>query len=549
MKSALLPTSFGICGSCVSVDIFTYNKDSRGELTDHPAMRDNTFFQTKRRPTRPLEGLRHDSSLHTMWLRTAYDGQVFEFLHENVGEYCLIDLVDERFDLFEYDGQNFVSHFFEESNFFELVERNQCSYFSQRDIPEPIAEQYIKHFCEQLMSIYPAKKIIINRFLLADKYYNKKNEIKDFSNTNQLVHISKSKDLFPKWYDLFVKYLPGCRELILDKEYLAFDSHPRGLSPTHRTMDYYKDAYISLLGIINQDYKEQRKKPLESFAPVMKVSDKDVSILKALGCSQYLSTTLIRMQNITTLKGKKILWICNKSVPATAIRSLKIDKFCQIFVPNGDIEEKTLINKYPDLQLLHDRPIAPSKIFTSRNFAYYYGELSELNTDFLDQFDVVFFDDIEYTHDFGLCLDNLYKVLRHGGTFIAKTGRTWSSPDGNKWNCGVLDNYIRNTNDIFSFCHLLSTPKEISKIIEKKYKYEPESRNDKAICIYTGDKKLNHMFYEDYETAVRNSLFARKRIAPIYPVSVSEDTMSLLKERYMGYCNFNYKSLLIACNK
>ena len=549
MKTSLLPTSFGVCGSCVSVDIFTYNRDSQGELIDHLAMRDNTFFQTKTRPSKPLKELRHNSSLHTMWLRTAYDGQVFEFLYENEGEYCLIDLVDERFDLFEYDGQNFVSHFFEESNFFDLVEKKQCSYFSQGDIPEPIAEKYIKQFCEQLMSIYPANKIIINRFFLADKYYNKNNEIKEFSNANQMNHISKSKDLFPKWYDLFVKYLPGCKELILDKEYFAFDLHPRGLSPTHRTMDYYKDAYKLLLELINQDYKEQRKKPLEVFAPVMKVSDKDVSILKAMGCSQYLSTMLMRIRNITTLKGKKILWICNKSVPAKVIRSLKIDKFCQVFIPNGDISEEEIKNRHSDLQLLKRNPAAPSKIFINRNFAYYYGEVADFSTDFLDQFDVVFFDDIEYTQYFGLCLDNLYKVLRHGGTLIAKTGRTWSSSEGNKWSLGASDNYIKDTSDVFGFCHLLSTPKEISKILEKNYKCASESLNDTAVSIYCGDKKLNHMFYEDYETAVRNSLFSRKRIAPIYPFSVSEDTMRMLKERYMGYSKFNYKSLLIACDK
>ena len=549
MKKNKLPTSFGICGSCVNVDIFSYYKDPEQALKDHVAMRDNTFFQTPVRPAVPIKNLLHSSSLHTMWIRTAYDGKVFEFLEQNAGEYLLIDLVDERFDLFEYGGQNFVSHFFEESNFFDQIDKNQCRFFSQRDLTDQEAEIYIRKFCEKLTEIYPPEKIIINRFLLADQYLDKSGKQKPFTRKTELYHVAKSTDLFPKWYDYFVKYLPGCKELVLDKSYTAYEMHPRGLSPTHRTMDYYEDAYKAIQKMVADDYARQRQIPLTSIAPQMRINEDESNALIKLGCSEYISKTLLRLKSQISLEGKRFLWISNKNVPAAATRRLKIEKFCQLFIPSGDESDELFIEKHTDAQWLNDQPAAPAEIFLKRNFAYYIGSVSEINPDFLDQFDIIFFDDIEYTADFGLCMDNLYKVLKKGGTLIAKTGRTWSAPDGNKWNADASDYGLKGKTKIMDYVHLLSNPMEVRSAICRQTGCSPAAAEDMAAAAYRGDKELNHLFYEDYADAVQNSLFHKKCIAPIYPVNVSEDVIAHLKERYPGYEKFDYKSLYIVCNK
>lgn len=75
-KKRKLPTSIGIHGSCVSVDLFNYTDDKEHKLIDKLALRDATVFSSNNeRPRQAIDGLKHDSNLHTLWINTLWDGK------------------------------------------------------------------------------------------------------------------------------------------------------------------------------------------------------------------------------------------------------------------------------------------------------------------------------------------------------------------------------------------------------------------------------------------------------------------------------------------
>lgn len=545
MNKKKLPTSIGIHGSCVSVDLFLYGNDNEKKLIDKLALRDTTIFSlNNERPRYSLDGLKHDSNLHTMWINTLWDGKKTSFMKENAGEYLLIDLVDERFELFICDGVFFCRQGFLQSNIQELVPENAIQIFDQSQWDDNEQEQRIKEFCEQIVKIYEPSNVIINEFYLLD-YWTDGDKINKFEG-NAKKKVEKSDKYFKNWYELLKKYLPGCKTIKLKKQYLAYDKNPRGLSPTHPTMDYYTDTYKQIVEIVETDYAKRRKISCEKSHS--SVNPEIVSLYESYGCSQYTAKIFARINSCVSVKGKRVLWISEKEIPPQASRKMKMDKFCHLIVSDKISVRSNFQERHKSVEKLTSGCRSPKEIFVKRNFAYFIGGIEELTEDFLDYFDIIFFDDMEYVSDLNICLDNIYKCLRKDGVFCGKTGRTWSACTGNKYQFG--DGYIKKEKGIPDWTHLIDSPATISEILENKYSLARGEALNFANEIYRGEVGLNHMFYEDYEAYVKNSLFSYKSISPLFmQKEIDQERLDYLRKIYPKYQNFEYLSLWICCNK
>ena len=91
----ILPTSFGIFGTCDSVDVFEFTPKTN--LISKVPMRAGSILTACDSRTRKNFGdLYHSSSLAAMLLKTILDGQVMDFVRDNTGEFLIIDLTEDR---------------------------------------------------------------------------------------------------------------------------------------------------------------------------------------------------------------------------------------------------------------------------------------------------------------------------------------------------------------------------------------------------------------------------------------------------------------------
>lgn len=537
-----LPTSIGILGTCVSVDLFEFAEHK--DLVNKTALRDFSVFNTwDKRPSVNIGKIVHSSSLHTMWLNTLWDGHAIDFIKENMGEYLLIDLTDERFDMFMVDGCYFNKHYFMQTRLFDALKSHGIEYdiCSQTDFNEDEARKRIRCFCDMIKTVYLPEQIIINKFFLVDKFV-KDGKTDKFSREDELRLIAKSNLYFAHWYDLLEKELPGCKTIKFARNYNADYYNKRGCSPCHLTSDYYSSTIEQLQKIVDDDHAKRRCIEIQKLTfPPERLS---IEELKKLGADDYLSRLFEKILRLTDIKGKVILYAGNRAFAHDFVRKMQVKKFVQIFN-----DSPAILNSKRNVYNFSDNYMPPHYELHERNFAFYCGELSDITEDFLDFYDIIIVEDMEEISELPGVLDNLYKCLKNGGQLIGKTGRTWSCNGGNKWFINKELNYLKQDKIIPLFSHLLSNYEEIRKALAVYIQNDAELSNAAAKMV--GSNCLNHLFYEDYEKILQKSLFSEKWICPMFFDDVPDNIMEALLRKYPQYkrVNFEYRSLYIYCKK
>lgn len=533
-----LPTSIGILGTCVSVDAFKFVEHEG--LVSKTAMRDFSIFNTwDKRPSFNIGEIVHASSLHTMWLNTLWDGRVFEFLKENEGEYLMIDLTDERHELFMVDGCYFCCQGFIQTDLFNELKARGIEYeiCSQSDFDEEEAQQRIKYFCSQVKRIYRPERIIINKFYLVDEYV-KDDKVERFSSKGDIKLIEKSKTYFAQWYELLEREFPGCKTVEFTKKYRSDFRHIRGCSPFHPTTDYYSDTIAQIQRIVKDDYAIKRKRKVQKLSfGKEKLSDNE---LREMGADDYLAHLFDKILRLTEVKNKIVMYVGNRFIAHDFIRKLQIKKFIQIFD-----ESRVPLNPKSRIYHFKDNYLSPKNVLMENNFAFYCGDLANITEDFLDLCDIIIVDYMEEIRELPGVLDNMYKCLRNEGELIGKTARTWSCSSGSKWYIRKDLNYLKPDDRIPMFPHLLLDYEEMRAVFSQ-FIGNAVQLNDMVTGMRESNS-LNHLFYEDYVQILQNTLFGEKRICPVFPEKISEDIMEALQRKYPRYqkINFEYKSLYI----
>lgn len=540
-----LPTTFGIFGTCDSVDVFEFSK--RSEIVHHVPMRAGSILTADiSRTHRSIHELNHNSSLATMILRTILNGEVFEFMRDNAGEYLVIDLVEERMPFISFGEYLFLySPWFRDSNLKKIFEKEyEINFIEHETLDEEFLKERIKKFCEKVLLIYPEDKIIINEVLLSSEYIDAKGEKHYFEREEYIAWEKKASTIIKKMYALLKENLPMARVLEPQK-YFADTNNIRGLSPCHFTNDYYQKRYQELLSIVEEDYAKKRKIIAENVIFDGKIDIRKKELLK-LGLSNICAYFLGICEQFTKFENKKVLWIGEPTIDHDVVRKMKIKKFVYL---SGKAEDKLLEDK--EYYNFKDRYVSPRKALYDRNFAYYMGTVEQLKDDFCDFFDiVVVINEFEHVKNMDTFLDNIYKCLRYGGHFFAKPGRIWASPYGSEWNINGKLNYLNCRSDqILPYPHLLSS---ISQIYDSIRGFCTESEiGEKAFEIKNGsvNDPLNRFFYEDYKFFIENSLFSIKEISPLGKVIIEKSIEELLIKKYGRERTFNFNTIFVHCMK
>lgn len=96
--------------------------------------------------------------------------------------------------------------------------------------------QLITCFAEQLLRLYPARKIVVNRILYS-QYYSDKDKLKTFDFDSRIFN-----HLFEELENLLIEYLPGCHIIPSPLHAYADANHKLGFSQLHfcKTVEEYR---------------------------------------------------------------------------------------------------------------------------------------------------------------------------------------------------------------------------------------------------------------------------------------------------------------------
>ena len=243
--------SVTILGSCCSRDIFEYLDKASYDINLYIAR--TKLVSQLSEPFSPVDGLNLSSSFQRRLVFNDLEKTQWEDLQKSSGDCCVIDFIDERFNLLKIQ-MNASSTYITKSN--ELVNSGflinkkyqevQYKFKNNRwKIETADLDIYLDHFLRKILALYKNKKIVLHKAYMQDTYIRKDGSRKPFSpavtvNNHQVNFMldylySYTENFFRKNHRRFYT-------IYLCDKYLASESHKWGLAAMHYQEDYYREA-------------------------------------------------------------------------------------------------------------------------------------------------------------------------------------------------------------------------------------------------------------------------------------------------------------------
>lgn len=242
----LPPASVSIFGSCVSRDILEYS--AACEITlDLYFARQSIISAVADKIPLSYEEIHLQSNFQKKQIFYDYNKNAFEMLQENLSEYLLIDLVDERFPLIKTEG-SYVTRSVSllESGIINgnepIIEKKEyvdtCGNISYQ-VEGIDVRVYLDRFCDRILKIYKSQNIILHVVRGAEYYYDENKTIKRFE-PNIVGYFKKLNKMWTFMYDYLFQKMNGCIRIDISPGYLADEKHKWGLAPIHFQKEYYE---------------------------------------------------------------------------------------------------------------------------------------------------------------------------------------------------------------------------------------------------------------------------------------------------------------------
>lgn len=228
-----------ILGSCVTRDIFNFVSKDDYTIVDYYARTKMSSLISKSLEIQD-EDIHLESSFQKKIVKKDLNKTFFEDLKNTNFDYLIIDLIDERFDLFKV-GNSYItiSNEFRNSKLEETLNGEKI----QKSLEEWKKDCEI--FSKELLSIIPKDKIIIHHAIWANLYIEN-DKIYKFE---QQRAIEKNNSLLGKYYKILENCLSGCRVIHYESELLANAEHQWGLSPFHFEDEYYRSMSKKIINL------------------------------------------------------------------------------------------------------------------------------------------------------------------------------------------------------------------------------------------------------------------------------------------------------------
>ena len=240
-----------IHGSCVSRDIFNFDKNSEIKLGQYFARQ--SFISS----ISPKFIGKVDINLQSPFQRRLVENDLkkglFKKLSIDKSNYLLIDFMDERLALVKYNESLFT--FSDELRDSKFLESRNVEFLDKLTMNGSIWKEAMDIYVNQLLSIYGENKIIIHEAYLLDSYITKNGEMKSFPKEN-LNYNKKVNRVFKEYYAYLKQKLPNAHVISILKEgYCSSEDHIWGKSPMHYENQYYQDV-LEILKEITSSSKD-----------------------------------------------------------------------------------------------------------------------------------------------------------------------------------------------------------------------------------------------------------------------------------------------------
>lgn len=232
--------SISIFGSCVSRDLFEYDKEKKISLCQYVARQ--SLISAVSAPLKQENlVLSLDSNFQKRMVEMDLLKTAFEYLKSKPSDYLIIDLIDERFPLVCFNGSYFTA-----SNegvkgyglFNSLKKLHKKITNGGLFIESNNVDEYIDIFCKKLNELYTNDRIIIHRALLVDYYTDKNGKTVEFKK-NHIKNNKQVNSILNYMYDALVAKLPGVAVIDEMAKTTGDESHKWGLAPMHYQENYY----------------------------------------------------------------------------------------------------------------------------------------------------------------------------------------------------------------------------------------------------------------------------------------------------------------------
>lgn len=264
VKKAVNPIKVAVFGSCYCRSAFNsisfFNPDYKNYYNCVYTQFHSSVISIMSKPV-PLDETKLASlnSKQKEFIRCDFDKGFFERLKSAQPEYLLMDFfADASRNLIKVNDDSYISisHILDETPLEnELIKRNEdiLSHKNNDDYFE-IWKEAIDRFIDQIQTIIPQERIILNLGRFTDRYYDSEGNVVRFPEYRQRI-IARNNYLWDKLNHYLISKLPKMKIIDLtNKNLIGQYNHPLGLSPAHYESAYYKEFLNELNQLVMKDF-------------------------------------------------------------------------------------------------------------------------------------------------------------------------------------------------------------------------------------------------------------------------------------------------------
>lgn len=189
---------------------------------------------------------------------TDFRKDMFRSFSENRSDYLIIDLVDERFDLLSFYGEEkrvitYSSNFAYSDilNSHSVYSRLGYTIIDTADFSDGLVRKAVNEYARRILEIYPSSRIIIHKAFLSGNYLGLDNKHHSFPDAS-LKDYSKINNKLSTMYGYLIEALGVDEQNVISvPDARAWEGNKWGLAPFHYTEDYYAqvcDRIVEITG-------------------------------------------------------------------------------------------------------------------------------------------------------------------------------------------------------------------------------------------------------------------------------------------------------------
>ncbi len=248
-----------IFGSCVSRDLLEFDRHFFSLKTY--VARQSVVSSVSEPAKLRIDDIKLESDFQKNQVYGDMVKNTFERFRNDGSKYLIIDLIDERFKLVDYEGtivtcsSEFVkADITDNIKTIERVLKNKRNVFTKKNfckymIKDIELDYYMNKFCKEVLSVYKGENIIIHRAMMLDYYKDSFGDINKFG-LSYIKNNNKINSLLDYMYDYLCKKLTKAKVIDICDGYVADSGHKWGLAPMHYQEEYYIKALKCLKGYV-----------------------------------------------------------------------------------------------------------------------------------------------------------------------------------------------------------------------------------------------------------------------------------------------------------